>query len=332
MNHSRHTQRGMTLVELMIAGTLGLLLILGITTLFSQVNQSGNQNEQIAGMQESARYAMNVLAEDLSTAGFIGGMLRPADANEDDTAASLSGTACGPSGDTDWTYDLTNLVQFVPQETAANINAAFDCITTSEATATTSALAIKRARGPGTPYTSTPDDEEVYIRVSGSEGCLWYAASGVSTPTNTGSVCPTSLYEDWEYLTHIYYIRNHAVSTGDGIPTLCRKHIVRTGTPSMETQCLAEGIEQFHIEFGIDSNADNVANYYKSTPTTIELGKVVSARLYVLGRSVNPDYRYKNEKSYKLGDLTVNGNNDPYYRRLYTTTIVIRNMANLANF
>lgn len=74
MKRSLHSQRGLTLVELMISLTLGLVLLAGIGTLFVYTNRSNRQNEMLASMQDQARFALSTLSRDLSMAGYWGGM------------------------------------------------------------------------------------------------------------------------------------------------------------------------------------------------------------------------------------------------------------------
>jgi len=62
-------QAGVTLVELMISLLLGLLIALGLATLFSQNKRSFYQNEDLARMVEDGRYALEELARD-STRNF----------------------------------------------------------------------------------------------------------------------------------------------------------------------------------------------------------------------------------------------------------------------
>ena len=54
-------QAGFTLVELMIAGTLGLLLLAGIIQLFTGSQQSYRLQNQLADIQENGRFALMVL-------------------------------------------------------------------------------------------------------------------------------------------------------------------------------------------------------------------------------------------------------------------------------
>ena len=69
-NHRSRRQSGMTLPELMIGMTLGLLILMGLTSLFVQSKRSFKQDELTARMQEDARFAMAELRHDIGMAGF----------------------------------------------------------------------------------------------------------------------------------------------------------------------------------------------------------------------------------------------------------------------
>lgn len=64
--------RGFSLVELLIAMTLGLLLTSGMVAVFAGNRQSTELNSAVAEMQESARYALETLADDVRNAGYQG--------------------------------------------------------------------------------------------------------------------------------------------------------------------------------------------------------------------------------------------------------------------
>ena len=66
---SRHS--GFTLVELMIAVVLGLLIVAGVIGVFLSNKQVYRQNENVARLQESARYANEVMSRDIREAGGI---------------------------------------------------------------------------------------------------------------------------------------------------------------------------------------------------------------------------------------------------------------------
>ncbi len=56
--------RGLTLVELMVALTLGLIVTLVVVNVFLSNREVYRVNEQLARLQENARYALEVLARD----------------------------------------------------------------------------------------------------------------------------------------------------------------------------------------------------------------------------------------------------------------------------
>ena len=64
-------QRGLTLVELMISLTLGLILVTAIATLFVYSNRNNRQSELLNGMQDQARFALSQLSRDITMVGCI---------------------------------------------------------------------------------------------------------------------------------------------------------------------------------------------------------------------------------------------------------------------
>jgi len=77
----RQKQRGLTLVELMISLALGLALTAGAITIFQQNKETYNFQESISRIQESARFAMEIMARDIRSSGFRGCRSRMAQGN-----------------------------------------------------------------------------------------------------------------------------------------------------------------------------------------------------------------------------------------------------------
>src|SRR5512135_2613642 len=67
-----NNQDGLSLVELMIALTIGLILLLGITTLIVMQSNSRNELEKSSRQIENGRYASQILHDDIQHAGFYG--------------------------------------------------------------------------------------------------------------------------------------------------------------------------------------------------------------------------------------------------------------------
>jgi prepilin-type N-terminal cleavage/methylation domain-containing protein len=63
-------QRGFSLIEMMIALTIGLLLLIGLSSLFMQQSASRNELEKSSRQIENGRYAMQILQDNIEHAGF----------------------------------------------------------------------------------------------------------------------------------------------------------------------------------------------------------------------------------------------------------------------
>lgn len=69
---SRYRQRGLSLIELMIAIVIGSILILAVVQVFSASRTAYQLSQGIARNQESARFSLDFLSRDLRMAGHMG--------------------------------------------------------------------------------------------------------------------------------------------------------------------------------------------------------------------------------------------------------------------
>ena len=65
-------QLGMTLIELMTALTIGLMILLGLSTVFVNSSTASKEMKNTAEQIESGRYAIEFLSQDIRHAGFYG--------------------------------------------------------------------------------------------------------------------------------------------------------------------------------------------------------------------------------------------------------------------
>jgi len=65
----RRAQRGVTLIELMVSMVLGLLLVLGVISVYVTNQQAARTNEGLARLQESGRIAFELMSRELRQAG-----------------------------------------------------------------------------------------------------------------------------------------------------------------------------------------------------------------------------------------------------------------------
>lgn len=70
--HGRARQRGVTLVELLVALALGLAVLVGLSAVYVASKQSFRFQETAGRLQEDGTYALETIARDLRMAGFAG--------------------------------------------------------------------------------------------------------------------------------------------------------------------------------------------------------------------------------------------------------------------
>lgn len=338
-------QRGMSLIELMIGLVISLLIIGVVAAVFVNANRNFAQDQRVGRMQENARYAMHIIAQDLSMIGFWGPLMDTSSINAQTRNCTTSpdisdpskcagffansilemasGDDCGPgtsaTAPANWAYDIDRFVEIVTESTAANAETIFDCIDEDEFFPDTDILVIKRLHGLplDAARADSNDDGKIYLRTNGDAGMIMQYDSSAAVPLNT---------EDWQYLIHLYYIQDYFLADGDAIPTLYRKTLSGNAM-DIEVGGVAQGIEHVHVMFGVDAGTDGIPDYYTSSPTVVEERAAVTAKIYVLARSLEADQLYNNAKSYQLGDVIkdFSGSPDNFYRRVFTTTVQLRN-------
>lgn len=313
-----HKQKGFTLSELMISMGLGLSLIAGAVMVFVQSNRSVMQDEQISIMLDNGRFLIRLLSRELAMSGFWGKYLDLATIS--DHASVGIGTDCG-DGFNPWAMELQGL-QFLNNANAATVGANFSCLPAATVVPGTDILAVKRVLDNETADADI-NAGQMYLRTNGASAEM-FLGGGASTPPVLGGT-ETS----WAYLPMVFYLRNYSITPGDNLPTFCRAYLDSGTPPSMTNQCMVDGIEDVQVEFGVDVNGDFIADYYTATPTTAELTDSVAARIYVLARSINTVPNYVNDKTYTLGTKVVAAANDGFYRRVFNTTVLLRNPSNL---
>jgi type IV pilus assembly protein PilW len=93
-------QTGLTLLEIMISLSLGLLLLTGIGTIYVGSNQTYRVQEQNARIQESGRYALEVIGRSLRQAGFWLLPIDPVDLKANFAGTPITGTnGAAPAAD-----------------------------------------------------------------------------------------------------------------------------------------------------------------------------------------------------------------------------------------
>ena len=321
-------QHGMSIIELMIAMALGLLILLGLTSLFVQTKQSFKQDDLVARMQEDSRFAVSELRHDVAMSGFWGPLLDP------DIVVN-NGTIAGYSGNTAALFVYPTAITVDDGAVAA------DTIlgqTLASVVPGTDAVGIVKVEGVAAVTVSTNTDTAVaagqtalavsqqYLQTNGVLGRMLLGSDAPTTVA--GSAVPVA-FSYWRYKPVIYWVRSYALTAGDGIPTLVRLSLDDSGATTTEE--IAQGVEDLQIEYGIDTTADGYADRYIADPSAAQMKNVISVRIYLLARSTEADSNYTNSRTYTLSNSSVAPDNpgDHYYRRVFATTVQVRNNAHL---
>jgi type IV pilus assembly protein PilW len=318
-------QSGFSVVELMVAMLLSMTLGIAVVSVFVNNSHSFNQDENLSRMQDDARFALREIAFDISMAGNYGVLHIPANVTPDPNLAI--GIDCGPAGEVNWMYRTIDAatteslsITAVDNATAASAVAEHSCITGGELREGTDVVSIKRVAG---AEAGALNNGSVYMRTNGTVGLMFRAPFPAAPAVPIAA--PSS---DWEFRPSIYYVRQFANNPGDGIPTLCRK-VLRGVGPTMTTECLATGIENLQIEYGIDTSEDGHPNMYTTNPTLTEIQDVVSARIFLLARTTEIDTRYTNDKTYSISNAADYAPGDSFHRRVFSTSVSIQNIRSL---
>lgn len=318
------TPGGFSLVELMVALALGALLSAGLVAVYLQGRAQFLLDDEMARMQESGRYALNLLRRELALAGFVAGS-----ASVRELAPAAAAPACGPAvgWPLDPRYPLALIDDFRGGTTTAD-GIDLGCLAAGDIRPGTDVLAVKRSAarpslgGGGYPALRGPvDPEQWYLRVAaGGDRVSWRYPAREGIPGADRQAGAGVVY--WAWYANIFFIREFS-TTGDRVPALCTERLSRRDMGPVE--CLVEGVEDLQVEFGIDSDGDGVPDRYRSRPAGGELERARIARVHLLVRSVKAIAGYRNSARYRLGQREVAAPGDGYLRRVFSTAVVIRN-------
>jgi type IV pilus assembly protein PilW len=354
-------QKGLTLIELMIALTLSLVLLAGVIQIFVANKASYRMTEAHARLQENARFALDILSRDVRSAGYSGCRTIEnmnvvnivADAS---TAVSSSTIITGREGKTGSTW-VPNVSSTL---TSANILPNTDTITIQSASSCGGSLTGNVTSSNAQIHITSPnscnlnqgdiamiaDCEDAHIfrisNVPSSSSGKENLAHGIGSNHNqanhfctsytslpqSGS-CDTGTEKIYTYDAEIFLFRSYTyfIANGkNGDPALWRlNHNEAAGTSTNPVE-LIEGIENMQITFGVDTNDDDVVDSYitaEAVETANQWEQVISARISLLAQSLEDNLTVEDQVvAYNSGTIT---GTDGKIRRVFTTTVGVRN-------
>ncbi len=354
---NRISQRGVSLIELMISITIGLLILSALATLFVNQSKTRTELDKSNRLIDNGRYALEVLSDNLRLAGFYGERELVATGVINDPCTT---TPTNPSV-TEMRDALgLHVAGYDASSVIATIGTPPCGLTAADLKPGSDILVLRRADTTSIPVASVVSGTH-YIQLS---NCKYDAATSVIGKTQSEftlrqrdcTSTSTAANNVRRFFVQTYFVSRYNV-VGDGIPTLKLKELDSAGTGAFITTPLVEGIEYLQVEYGIDgdNNADGVMDDINSdgvvsdgdrdgaadsyvptcvigvlTPTEIATcwSHVVSVRLNVIARNIETTAGYTNINTYTLGQAGTFGPfNDSYKRHVYTQTVRLINLS-----
>lgn len=348
-------QRGLSLVELMVAMTLSLFIIGGLAAVFVGNSRSRAEIDRANQQIENGRYALQSLTDDIQLAGYLSQL--------DVKAANITTPSTAPNP-CDTTLAGLNASLSVHVQPYDNTDGGLTCLGTGASPVPdTDIIVVRRASscirgGTDCPVVSGAPYFQASLCNSSTELSDANTANRYRLDTNIANLdrhkrdC-TAIAEMRQYLTRIYFVDDHN-NVGDGIPTLKRADLDLTVLEGFTTVAIAEGIENLQLEYGIDNTLDGTADAFTADPNiynsvapippapavactgvdcVTNLLNIVSIKVHILARNTTPSVGYKDTKTYSLGldadgdEVDVPAANDAFRRHVYSNVVKVMNAA-----
>jgi type IV pilus assembly protein PilW len=351
-------QRGLSLVELMISMTIGLIVMSALTYIFVGSRGAYRSNENLARVQETGRFALDYIGQDLRMVSFAGCHSRNLTAANTlviaRPAVTYAGAADGVRGFEDgagWTNPSTitrvrgdvisvRHASGAGVEISANTNVTAGTITLKNncprlrqsdlvlLASCERAVVLRITNTPATTCDGTVGAVTIAHQATGagSDGSQGNGNNGIVTGGTSYQILD-SLHVD----TRAVMYRFDDVSYFVGTNPVGRPGLFRTSSNG-GTEELVENVEDMDIYYGLDTSvpADGIADSYVRADAVVDWSQVVSVRiaLLVVGQDAATT---TGTQSYVLRDTNNDGTldrqnaGDSRLRQVFTSTIALRN-------
>jgi type IV pilus assembly protein PilW len=308
----RKQEQGLSLIELMVALTIGSLLIAGTVFVYIQSRNSYGVNETVARLQETARYALSVIEPDVRMSSYWGLVNDPELINNrarqnEPVAAVAPGAAANACGN-NFAVDLYTTVEGsdngypfpCPAGPGGVASATSDTLTIRRATATATAAAAGRLK--------------IY-----STRAIGQIFNNAAAP---GPLAPMGRIND--LIVNAYYVSRDSDERA-GLPSLRRKSLING--PAFQDQEVIPGVEDMQVQLGIDPTGlgGTATQYVNPDDAIAPEAQVVSVRIWILVRSDNPEVGFTDNRVYNYGNRVNYAPNDGFRRVLFSRTVQVRN-------
>ncbi len=328
---------GFTLVELLIALTLGLLLTASFGSVLISNKQTFRAIDAASRVQETGRYAMHLLTRDLRSAGYQGCAGLSATITNTLNAGTLSSLidntplegfdhkTAGSSAASAWTPNLdASITGAVADSDVIMIRSSVSSGIYLTATMPNTAAALQISAASGI------DQGDIFMVCDCRSSCSIAQRTNINNGTNAlvhnigGTVTPgnaaVNLGRAYGPESEIMEVENRSWYVGTGASGEPALFLESNDAGGVE---MVEGVESLQLLFGEDTNNDNAANRYLTADLVGDWNNVVSTRIFVVARTA------ENNVTSDYQTYSVNGTNitatDKRLRRVFSATVNLRN-------
>lgn len=333
MNGLHTTRRiyGMTLIELMISMTIGLFILLALSSVYIGSKNTYRTGRAVTNLDDLARITVYRLANEIRHAGYLGNldeaMYIDGRKGSSNQLADLSGADhCGDR----WHIDLARRIEAHNGSSllSSSTSPSSDCLhglnPQHTHVAGSDVLVIRRVSE------ITQSDSEVETGSDNAGRIFVRADHGNGELVIGGNTLPTLGYdsntENRELVTEAFFL---SPEIGGEIPYLRRLYLTTlSGNPALRSERIAPNVVDFQLRFGEDTSSppDRLADRYVE-PGDANPARISSVQFWLLFRSEQREGDYQSPASYTLADhdYSVPDEYRNHRHLLVTQTVKLRN-------
>ena len=325
-NTGYYKAKGLTLVELMISMSIGLVLFAGVMTVFVGMRTTTAETSSYGELQENGRFAVSVLTDDLLRQNFWGDLSGTFSQNSLIEIPGPPGNDCVGEGVNNATFPQA-IGPFRTLWGQTIVDGALDplgCFIMPTNTRTAIGSDIIQLKRVISNPVAVGAAGNYYLTANLSSGAIF--ANGAAIPAIDNS-------RFWQYQHHIYYVREASVGN-EFVPVLMQGRLANF---RMDFAPIIDGIERIRFMYGVDTDTDpsqagyGIVNAYISADNMTQAYwdnaggmRVLAVKVFVLARETTPDNNYTNTNTYQLGDQSYTVN-DNFRRLLFSSTVTLYN-------
>ncbi|HFD11293.1 MAG TPA: hypothetical protein ENJ32_02315 [Crenotrichaceae bacterium] len=324
-------QTGLTMLEILIVMTLSVVLLSGLVEIVLAHQQTSRLQKGLSQIQANGRHAIDYLRMDMRRAGYAG---------------------CLPGGLVNAHSQLSTVLTQEYQAALIADNSYEQSFSSTNPGANSDSVQVTSALGTGSNLAVDMSSESAAIEVVGGsdikknslvvisnceDGDI-FAVTKITDNTGSGDFDDCAAAGASCLLEHTTGSDNLNATLSKRYQTDARVFPLQTRLYSIQIEAgkenslwvsnqgkLVDGIENMQVLYGEDgADADSTADYYVPLNNVTDISNVVSLKINLLLRS-GDDHLSKDAMKYDFAGATNLAGPDKRLRKVFTTTIALRN-------